>query len=320
MLYYGRFTCDLPTSTLIPTPTPLLNLERIKTDSHHLYIAHQVNEAVMFARTLPIALLITCTVSLQATRSNVFLSRTPSSSYSFVRSLRHASATALCDKSPSSSVADLRKEYSAQGLTESDLTALGATSNPYKLFENWFNEACTANVLEPNAMCLSTCIDNKPSGRFVLLKAHDERGFVWYTNYNSRKGNEIGDNPNAALTFWWGDLERSIRIEGTVEKVSDEEADTYFHSRPRGSQLGAWTSNQSSSINNREELEAQEVEIKKRFDNVDVIPRPPHWGGFRLKPSRIEFWKGRSSRLHDRLVFSKEIVESTEWALKRLQP
>ena len=210
-------------------------------------------------------------------------------------------------------VSDLRKDYSSKGLMENDINH----NNPYELFSKWFDEACAANVLEPNAMCLSTCVNNKPSARYVLLKGHDERGFVWYTNYNSRKSKEIEENPNAAITFWWGDLERSIRIEGIVEKVSTDESDQYFQSRPRGSQIGAWSSNQSQIIENRDKLEEQERNIIKKFEGLKIIPRPQHWGGFRLVPSRIEFWKGRSSRLHDRVVFIKT---NNKWQLERLQP
>ena len=213
-------------------------------------------------------------------------------------------------------VSALRKEYSKTGLDEHTLPS----DDPYALFQLWFDEACAAKVIEPNAMCLSTCKDNRPSARYVLLKGHDERGFVWYTNYTSRKAAELAANPNAALTFWWGDLERSIRIEGSVEQVSAEESDAYFHSRPKGSQLGAWTSNQSSTIDSRETLEAQESAIIAKFEAMSAIHRPPHWGGFRLVPSRVEFWKGRESRLHDRIVFERKSSGDNKWTRSRLQP
>lgn len=165
----------------------------------------------------------------------------------------------------SSSIQDLRKEYSQQGLTEDD--PFVSSGRPFDLFSLWLNEACAANVIEPNAMCLSSCINNKPSSRFVLLKAFDSRGFVWYTNYESRKSEELVANPFAALAFWWGDLERSVRIEGRVEKVSDKESDEYFSSRPRGSQIGAWSSNQSRPIESREALELQESNTKIKFES-----------------------------------------------------
>ena len=213
------------------------------------------------------------------------------------------------------SAKDLRKEYSRKGIDVADMP-----TNPYSTFKVWFKEACDANVIEPNAMCLSTCKDNVPTARYVLLKGHDERGYVWYTNYNSRKSADLLENPRAALTFWWGDLERSIRIEGTVEKVSEEESTAYFQSRPQGSQIGAWTSNQSSDIGSREDLVKQEEDIIAKFEGMDTIPKPSHWGGFRLVPSRIEFWKGRESRLHDRIVYEKDEGGSSWTSPRRLQP
>lgn len=233
-----------------------------------------------------------------------------------VSSLLHGTGTLLsksrvmCEMS---SIADFRKEYSKQGLNEGDTPA----DDPYDLFKKWFNEACNAKVLEPNAMCLSTCKDNIPSARIVLLKAYDERGFVWYTNYESRKAVELLSNPHGALTFWWGDLERSVRIEGTVERVSEEESDQYFQSRPRDSQIGAWSSDQSRPIGSRDDLLQQEDAIRLRFEDK-AASRPPHWGGFRLRPLRIEFWKGREGRLHDRLSYS--VQSDGSWSRQRLQP
>lgn len=216
---------------------------------------------------------------------------------------------------PSDSIASLRKEYSKKGLNEADISG----SEPIHLFREWFNEAMESDVLEPNAFCLSTCVDNRPSARIVLMKAFDERGFVWYTNYESRKSAEMTANPFAAATFWWGTLERSVRIEGQVEKVSDEESEEYHAVRPRSSQIGAWSSQQSKPIPDRATLEQQEAASIARFDGVEKIMRPPHWGGWRLRPNRIEFWKGREARLHDRLVFARP-DDTTAWALERLQP
>ena len=223
---------------------------------------------------------------------------------------RHASVV----HAEAASVASMRLSYSRQGIHEKDMP-----EDPYGLFQQWFSEAVAAKVIEPNAMCLSTCKDNTPSARYVLLKAHDDRGYVWFTNYNSRKGQELIENPKAALTFWWGDLERSIRIEGRVEKISDDESDEYFNSRPRGSRIGAWASNQSNEIESREAFDKQEKDINEKFQNIKSIPRPPHWGGFRLIPIKIEFWKGRESRMHDRIVYERK-NENEKWEkIKRLQ-
>jgi pyridoxamine 5'-phosphate oxidase len=220
--------------------------------------------------------------------------------------------------SNSESIALFRKEYSQKGLDETDSTV---SSGPIALFQQWLNDAIKSKTLEPNAMCLSTCVNNVPSARYVLLKEFNERGFVWYTNYNSRKSSELNHNPHAAITFWWGELERQVRIEGIVEKVSAEESNEYFNVRPRGSQIGAWSSNQSSTIESREALENQELNMIKKFEQESTIPRPPHWGGWRLIPKRIEFWKGRQSRLHDRLVFERESYDPhAKWTMKRLQP
>lgn len=255
-----------------------------------------------------------------------YLSRIPILSSLFIRLSAFLfplnNRRSLITSSTSNSISDLRKEYSRQGLDESLLP-----KDPHSLFNIWFQEACDSKVIEPNAMCLSTCKDNKPSARIVLLKAFDEKGFVWFTNYESRKGMELEINPNAALTFWWGDLERSVRVEGMVEKISEKESEEYFHSRPRNSQIGAWSSNQSKPIASREELQAQEVAIQNRFS--DVIPKPSHWGGFRLVPSKVEFWKGREGRLHDRILFEHlspvnvicgSMNDPAVWTITRLQP
>jgi pyridoxamine 5'-phosphate oxidase len=235
--------------------------------------------------------------------------------------LRHLSRKRLIStKIATTDVGNLRKEYSEESILDEDVDAL---TDPLPFFKRWFAEAIAANVLEPNAMCLATCSNNTPSARFVLLKAFDEKGFVWYTNYHSRKAHDLLLNPVAALTFWWGELERSVRIEGMVEKTTPEESDAYFNSRPRGSQIGAWSSHQSSVVSSREELEAYERSVLERFSDDSIpVPRPPHWGGFRLVPKRIEFWKGRSSRLHDRIVFERDAgsAADVEWSRVRLQP
>lgn len=209
-------------------------------------------------------------------------------------------------------IAALRRDYALASLTEADVDA-----DPIRQFERWFADAVSARVPEPNAMALSTATrDGVPSGRIVLLKGVDANGFVFYTDYRSRKGVELSENPLAALTFLWKEIERQVRITGSVSRVSTPESEAYFRTRPPGSRLGAWASRQSSVIANREELEAQLQEIALRFPNGDV-PLPSHWGGFRVMPDEIEFWQGRSDRLHDRLLYRR--LESG-WVISRLSP
>jgi pyridoxamine 5'-phosphate oxidase len=212
-----------------------------------------------------------------------------------------------------SSIADIRKDYMQATLDEADLG-----ENPIVFFEKWFAQADAAMVNEVNAMTLATVDDqSKPHARIVLLKAIDDKGFTFFTNYQSNKGKNLSVNPNAALVFFWPELERQVRIEGLIEKVSVAESDTYYLSRPRGSRLGAWASPQSSIIENRAVLEAKEKEFLEHFDGKE-IHRPEHWGGYRLQPNRVEFWQGRSSRLHDRICF--ELDTTNQWQKFRLAP
>jgi pyridoxamine 5'-phosphate oxidase len=209
------------------------------------------------------------------------------------------------------SIADLRKDYTQAGLEHGD-------ASPFKQFELWFNQALAADLLEPNAMTLATVTpEGKPDARIVLLKGFDDRGFVFYTNYRSQKGQELAANPHAALVFLWGDLERQVRVVGRVEKATDMEADTYFQSRPLGSRLGAWASTQSEVIASREVLEARMMALEQEYQGRE-IPRPDHWGGFRVVPNEMEFWQGRPSRLHDRLRY--QLQANGDWAIDRLAP
>lgn len=210
-------------------------------------------------------------------------------------------------------IADLRQDYTLEDLNETEVN-----SNPFVQFKEWFDQALSANILEPNAMTIATTTtEGVPSARMVLLKDFDDRGFVFYTNYNSQKAQELAKNPQAALVFWWAELQRQVRICGRVEKVDDAESEQYFYSRPFNSRLGAWASNQSEVIESREVLEKHLQELKAKYQNQDV-PRPPHWGGIRVIPTEIEFWQGRSSRLHDRLVY--KITEDNSWKIERLSP
>lgn len=211
-----------------------------------------------------------------------------------------------------SSIADLRKDYTRQGLSEAE-----AFPNPFHQFQQWFDQALTAELPEPNAMTLATVTpEGAPSARIVLLKGFDQQGFVFYTNYESRKGQELTNNPQAVLVFWWAELERQVRIAGHVEKVSAAESDEYFTIRPLGSRLGAWASQQSQVIPDRQVLEQRLEELTVKYDNQE-IPRPPYWGGYRVIPTAIEFWQGRSSRLHDRLHYR---LIGDHWLIERLSP
>jgi pyridoxamine 5'-phosphate oxidase len=209
-------------------------------------------------------------------------------------------------------IADIRRDYSLHSLNESDIA-----SNPIQQFTKWWNDALASEILEVNAMTLATSTKSgKPSARIVLLKGFDEKGFVFFTNYESNKGKALAENPNAALIFFWKEIERQIRIEGTTEKISAAESDEYFFSRPEGSRIGAWASPQSRIINNRNVLEENVQQFSEEFKNS--IPRPPHWGGYRVMPELIEFWQGRSNRLHDRIQYTK--TGSGSWKVDRLAP
>lgn len=211
-------------------------------------------------------------------------------------------------------LADLRINYSRASLDEAD-----AAPNPFAQFDRWFKEVLDARLPEPNKMTLATVGEGgRPSARIVLIKGVDERGFVFFTNYESRKGRDLAANPYAALLFYWIELERQVRIEGRIEKTSADESDRYFSSRPLGSRIGAWASEQSAVIDSRATLEAREKEISTRFG--DDPPRPPHWGGYRLVPDSIEFWQGRPSRLHDRLLYTRDAASPHGWTMSRLSP
>ncbi len=209
-------------------------------------------------------------------------------------------------------IADIRKDYKLQSLNETELAA-----DAMDQFGIWWNEAIKSDIDEVNAMTLATCDKNLiPHARIVLLKDFDENGFVFFTNYNSHKANEIAENHNAALLFFWKELERQVRIEGLIEKIAENESDEYFQSRPVGSRIGAWASPQSSVIPSREVLDENTQKWLDAFG--DNIPRPAHWGGYCLIPRTIEFWQGRSSRLHDRFLYTR--ANSSNWRIERLAP
>jgi pyridoxamine 5'-phosphate oxidase len=206
----------------------------------------------------------------------------------------------------------LRHDFSKQTLDESDVN-----KSPFLQFEKWFKEAVDAHVNEPNAMTVATAsTSGMPAARILLLRNFNENGFVFYSNYVSRKGEEIAANPQCALLFFWPELERQVRIEGVLEKQTAEESDIYFNTRPRTSKLGAWTSPQSKVVANRKALDDAYEEMSKQYP-TDNVPRPPHWGGYVLKPSSIEFWQGRPSRMHDRILYS---LADSNWKIERLAP
>lgn len=206
----------------------------------------------------------------------------------------------------------LRHDFSRQTLSEKDVNP-----NPILQFEKWFKEAVDAQVNEPNAMTVCTATkDGKPSARILLLRNFNKNGFVYYTNYHSRKGKELAQNPHCALLFFWPELERQVRIEGSIEKQTPEESDMYFNTRPRTSKIGAWSSEQSAVIANREVLDKEYELFSAKFPD-EQVPRPPHWGGYVVKPVSIEFWQGRTSRMHDRILYSQI---NGLWKTERLSP
>lgn len=210
-------------------------------------------------------------------------------------------------------LAALRQHYALESLSEADVRP-----DAMDQFAFWFEEALASQLLEPNAMTLATATaDGRPSARTVLLKGYDSQGFTFFTNYESRKGVELAANPQATLLFTWLELQRQIRIEGRIEKISAEASLAYFQSRPRESQIGAWASPQSQVIGGREALEKREKEIEAQFAGIDKLPLPPHWGGYLLRPHSLEFWQGRLSRLHDRIVYTRK---EAAWAIGRLAP
>lgn len=209
-------------------------------------------------------------------------------------------------------IQNLRQEYRAAELAEGDID-----KSPFNQFGSWFKDALDAQLYEPNFMTLATAdLSGKPSARILLLKGFDENGFVFYTNYESKKGKELLENPQAAMVFFWPELERQVRIEGTITRVAEEVSTAYFHSRPQGSQIGATASPQSTVIPNRELLEHRVAALQQEYKEKE-IPRPEHWGGYLLKPAHIEFWQGRPSRLHDRITYT---LEGDLWAINRLAP
>jgi pyridoxamine 5'-phosphate oxidase len=213
-------------------------------------------------------------------------------------------------------IEQLREDYSRGTLEEHSVLA-----DPMQQFEKWFKEAVEAQIHEPNAMTLATATPKGiPSARIVLLKGLDERGFIFYTNYESKKGSEIKENPHVSLTFFWPELARQVRIDGLADKISKRESQEYFNNRPHGSRLGAMASNQSKVIESRETIENKYQELSEKFNESDKIEVPDFWGGFLVSPYRIEFWQGRSNRLHDRLRYTLQHISPRAWQIERLSP
>ncbi|WP_374199878.1 pyridoxamine 5'-phosphate oxidase [Kitasatospora sp. SUK 42] len=227
-----------------------------------------------------------------------------------------ATRTLADEARPGPDLTVMRKHYSHEGLVEEQLAP-----EPVGQFTRWFHEADDAGVVEPNAMVLSTAdAQGRPSSRTVLLKAYDARGFVFFTNYGSRKGSELAANPYAGLLFPWIALARQVIVQGRVEKVGRDETAAYFRTRPHGSQLGAWASEQSSPVSGRDVLEQRYAELERRYPEGEGVPVPPFWGGYRVVPESVEFWQGRENRLHDRLRYVADPASPTGWRVERLCP
>jgi pyridoxamine 5'-phosphate oxidase len=213
-----------------------------------------------------------------------------------------------------SNIQQLRREYAQASLDERDVA-----ENPFEQFQKWFEEALNSNVLEPNAMTLATSdAAGNPSARIVLLKGLADESFVFFTNYRSRKAEELAQNSRACLLFFWKELERQVKIEGAASKISEAASIEYFQSRPKASQIGAWVSPQSQIVESRQWLERKYEEVAEKYKDSDVLPRPAHWGGYAVRPEKIEFWQGRPSRLHDRILYS--LAAGKIWKTERLAP
>lgn len=217
--------------------------------------------------------------------------------------------------SEQNNIADLRKDYNKSELLETDVA-----TNPLVQFKQWFQIAMDSNILEPTAMQIATVSSSgQPSMRTVLLKGINEQGIIFYTNYNSRKGQELANNNKIAVHFFWDVLEKQVRMEGIAERISEQASDQYFNSRPKGSRIGAWASPQSSVIDDRAVLRQNVDQLNQQYQHTDQVPRPPHWGGYVVKAHYFEFWQGRSSRLHDRICYTYQI-QNNSWQIQRLAP